>query len=281
MTSASTSRWSRSVIEPRRRQVGGDAPQRAVDEDAHRALGSPEHARRSRPSTSRRRSAGRARAGDRPAGGAGPRRAAAAASRPSDGVGRVVAGVDDRRGGLERRLRPATQRPALVGDVVAGDLEQPDAERGGAFAVGRARAVLEARQGRERLEEDARRRVLRVVMIAELVEGEAVHLREVPAVQGVELGRIALGRLDERPIAVEMRDLAGAGPGRRHAAPLPLCRSLSSTPRAPFRYTPTPTEAAARRTWTTLAAMDDARRRCRRRRRSSRPIRRRRRARRR
>src|SRR5438105_3703866 len=47
---------------------------------------------------------------------------------PADNLHRIRH-VSDRPGGLERDLRPATPRPALVRDRVSGDLEEPDPER--------------------------------------------------------------------------------------------------------------------------------------------------------
>ena len=43
-------------------------------------------------------------------------------------------------------------------------------------------------------------------MIAELVIRVAVHLGEIPAIEGVEAGRVAARLLDERAIPVEMGD---------------------------------------------------------------------------
>jgi hypothetical protein len=108
---------------------------------------------------------------------------------------------------------------ALVGDRVSGDLEQPDAERRRSVAVGRPGPLLEPAEVGERGEECPLGDVLGLVMIAELVEREAVHLGEIPAVEGVEQEGIALGRLDEGPVAVEMGDPGWAiGWGRRRAS---------------------------------------------------------------
>ena len=67
-------------------------------------------------------------------------------------------------------------------------------------------------------------------MIAELVEGVAVHLGEVPAIEGVEVGRVATRRLDQRAVAIEMGDARRAG--------LSSAVSPFQTPNEPFRYTP-------------------------------------------
>jgi hypothetical protein len=48
--------------------------------------------------------------------------------------------------------------------------------------------------------------VLGLVMIAELVIRVAVHLCEIPAIEGVEAGWVAARLLDERAIPVEMGD---------------------------------------------------------------------------
>jgi hypothetical protein len=124
---------------------------------------------------------------------------------------------DDRR--LEDRLaRPSADRPLLVRDDVPGDLEQPDAEGRGAFAVGRPSPLLEAVQVRERGQERPLRGVLGGVVIAELVVGVAVHAGQVPPIEGIEACRIALRRLDQRSIQVEVRD-AGLGIRGRSRSP--------------------------------------------------------------
>ena len=95
---------------------------------------------------------------------------------------------------------------ALVRDDVAGDPEEPDAERRRAVAVGGAGALLEAVEVGEGCEERPLRDVLGLVMVAELVVRVAVHLGEVPAVEGVELGGVAARGIDERPVPIEMGD---------------------------------------------------------------------------
>ena len=163
--------------------------------------------RRSPPSTSRRRTAGRGPGGDRRAAGDTARHAAR---------GLVTAGDlrlrrrprRRRRPRLERRLGPAPAGAAALGDDVAGDLEEPDAERGRALAVGRPGALLEPGEVRQGGEERALGGVLRLVVVAELVERVAVHLGEVLPIQGLEPGRVRLRRLDEATIAVEVGEAA-------------------------------------------------------------------------
>jgi hypothetical protein len=46
-------------------------------------------------------------------------------------------------------------------------------------------------------------------MVAELVIRVAVHLGEIPAIEGVEPERVAPGLLDERSIAIEVSNPAG------------------------------------------------------------------------
>ena len=90
------------------------------------------------------------------------------------------------------------------GDRVPRDLEQPDAERGGALPVRRAGTLLEPADAGQGREERPLGDVLRVVVIAELVGRVAVHLGEVLPVQGLEAGRVRLRSLHESPIAVEV-----------------------------------------------------------------------------
>ena len=144
----------------------------------------------------RRRSAGRR---------ATARHASAASSRVAAPPS-TSSGVGDVGGRLDGRDGAAALRPALVRDDVAGDPEEPDAERRRAVAVGGAGALLEAVEVREGGEERPLRGVLGLVMVAELVVRVAVHLGEVPAVEGVELGGIAARGLDERPVPIEMGD---------------------------------------------------------------------------
>ena len=134
-------------------------------------------------STKRRTTARRRSAGRRPT----ARHAAAASSRvaapPSTSSGSATSAAAS-SGACGWRRRAA----ALVGDDVAGDLEQPDAERRGALAVGRPGPLLEPVEVGEGGEERPLRGVLGLVMVAELVVRVAVHLGEVPAIEGVELG---------------------------------------------------------------------------------------------
>ena len=93
-------------------------------------------------------------------------------------------------------------------------------------------------------------RVLRGVVVAELVVGVAVHLGEVPAIQGVEPGRVA----PARPRRAVGRGRDGRAGGRRRR---PLL--LSSMPGEPSRYTPPRSSRRPTRTWrispTTTAAL--------------------------
>ena len=76
-------------------------------------------------------------------------------------------------------------------------------------AVRRPRPLLEARQRREGGQKRPLGGVLGVVMIAKLVIRVAVHLGEIPAIQGVEAERVASSVVDERSIAVEVGNPAG------------------------------------------------------------------------
>ena len=109
-----------------------------------------------------------------------------------------------RAGRLERRFRAATQGAASLGDGVARDLEEPDPEGRGALAIGRACALLEPPEVRQGGEERALGGVLRLVMVAQLVEGVAVHLGQVLPIEGLESGRVRLGLLDEPSVTVEV-----------------------------------------------------------------------------
>ena len=113
--------------------------------------------RRSRPcdisSTKRRTTARRRSSGRRPT--ARPGRRAPRRARPR--CRSTSSGSRDRRGGLERRDRAGgAGRGALVGDHVAGDLEEPDPERRGALAVGRPGALLEPAAARRASRKSAR-----------------------------------------------------------------------------------------------------------------------------
>ena len=128
--------------------------------------------------------------------------ARARASRSRGRRGRVV-GRGDQLGRLERRLGATTQPPALVGDGVAGDLEEPDAE-GRTLVVA---SLVEARQRRQRAQEDDLGQVLRTMVVAQLVDGEAVHLAHVLPIERFERPRVPTSRLHGRSIRVE-RDRA-------------------------------------------------------------------------
>src|SRR5437764_910141 len=70
-----------------------------------------------------------------------------------NGPGLDVRGWRDQAGGVDRDSRMVAPIAPLVGDHVAGDAEEPDAERRGAIAVPRPRALLEAMEVAERGEE--------------------------------------------------------------------------------------------------------------------------------
>ncbi len=117
-----------------------------------------------------------------------------------------VEGVGDERSRLDRGLRVAAATAPLVSDDVAGDSEEPDAERGRAIAVGGTCPLLEPIEVGKGGEECPLGGVLGLVMIAELVIRVAVHLGEIPAIEGVEAGGVAARLLDERAIPVEVGD---------------------------------------------------------------------------
>ena len=181
-------------------------------------------------STKRRITARRRSSGSRPTAD----QAAATSSAPC----RVAFDVDrggDRAGRFERRLGPAAQAAATLGDGVARDLEEPDAERRRALAVGRARPLLEPAEVRQGGQERALGGVLRLVMIAQLVERVAVHLGQVLPIEGLELGRVRLGRLDKATVAVEM---GKARTTLLRTVHLPKCRTGHGVTPAPRRAGP-------------------------------------------
>ncbi len=143
----------------------------------------------------------------------------------------------DRRRGLQRRLRAAAAEASPLGDHVAGDLEEPDPEGRRALAVGRPGALLEPGEVRQRGEERPLGGVLRLVVVVQFVEREAVHLGQVLPIEGLEAGRVRLGGLDEPPVAVEV---AKARTTLLRAVHLPECRSGHR------RYTPPATGSASR-----------------------------------
>ena len=185
-------------------------------------------------STKRRTIARRRSSGSRPT-AARPRRVVA--PRRVALRGRPARG--DRAGRLERCLRAAAPPAAALGDRVAGDLEEPDAERRGTLAVGRAGTLLEPGEVRQGGEERALRGVLRLVMVAQLVERVAVHLGQVLPIQGLEPGRVRLRRLDEPTVAVEMDE---ARTPLLRTVHLPECRSGHGV-------TPPPRSGSPSRTW--------------------------------
>src|SRR6185436_911346 len=97
---------------------------------------------------------------------------------PGDLGGRVGRACNGGRG-IERLLGSPEAGTLTVGDDVARNAEEPDAERRGAVAVLGPRSLLEPVEVREGRDERALGRILGVVVIAELVEGVAVHLGEV------------------------------------------------------------------------------------------------------
>ncbi len=108
-----------------------------------------------------------------------------------------VEGIGNERRGLDRSLWVTAAAAPLVGDDVSGDPEEPDAERGRTLAVRRAGAFLEPVEVRQRSEEGSFRGVLGFVVIAELIERVAVHLGQVPAIEGIELGGVPARILDQ------------------------------------------------------------------------------------
>ena len=143
---------------------------------------------------------------------------------------------------IERSLGSATHPAASLGDDVAGDPEEPDPERRGVTPVLDARALLEPGQRRKRGQERPLGGVLRLVVIAELVDREAVHLCHVLPIERVETRGIRARSLHERPIEVEGGEPSATG--------LLRAASPSSMPVGPSRYTPPGVATrTASRTW--------------------------------
>ena len=196
-----------------------------MDEDADGALRAAEHAGDLRgghlvdePQDERATSIG-GQPADRP-----PRRGPL---RAPDRAALDVERIADHTSCIEGGRRVASPTATLVGDDVAGDPEQPDPERGGAIPVSWPRSLLEPGQVGQGKEERPLGRVLRVVVIAELVVRVGIHLGEVPAVEGFEGGWVAPGGLDERSIAVEPADsgapdLLGCAHPSKHRASHPV-----------------------------------------------------------
>ncbi len=130
---------------------------------------------------------------------------------------------------------PAAQAAATLGHGVARDLEEPDAERRRAFAIGRARPLLEPPEVRQGGQERALGGVFRLVMVAQLVERVAVHLGQVLPIEGLEVGRVRLGRLDKATVAVEM---GKARTTLLRTVHLPKCRTGHGVTPAPRRAGP-------------------------------------------
>ena len=95
----------------------------------------------------------------------------------------------------------------------------------------RARALLEPSEVRQRGKERALRGVLRLVMIAQLVEGVAVHLGQVLPIEGLEAGRVRLGLLDETSVTVEVDETRTTLLRTVH---LPECRASHLVTRGPW-----------------------------------------------
>ena len=165
--------------------------------------------------------------------GSGPPRAAPA------GGGAAPAGARPRSSGRCGTARPGRSRPPR---------RRPD-----------RRPLAEPRQRGQRRQERPGGRVLRLVLVAQLVDRVAVHLGHVLPIQGVEPGRVRPRCPHQRPIEVEAGDARATGRLRP-------CHP-SSMPVGPSRYTPTASGAGvgpARRTWrisptTTARSPDDAR----------------------
>ncbi len=199
-------------------QVARDAAQGPMDQDADRTLGAAEDARDLRgghlvdEAQDDRPGAGRRGGARRPA------MAVAVASCRATVASTSMRTGDDRRppravprdGPRRRRRRSATTLRAIWKSQTR-KVEAPSPSAGRARSSNRPRFV-------ERGQERALRGVLRLVVIAELVVGEAVHLGEVLPVEGLEPGRVRLGRLDEATIAVEV--------GQPRAHPPPACPTL-------------------------------------------------------
>ena len=218
------------------RPVTREAAQGAVDEDPHGPFGTAQHA-----GDLRRRHLIDEAQDERPTSVAGE------AIHGSPRGGRVVVdhrvALDIDRGGdrgrrIEGGLRPATSRSPPFRDRVPGDLEEPHAERGGTLAIGRAGALLEPTQVGEGRQERPLSGVFGLVVVAQFVVGEAVHLGEVLPIEGLETGRIRLGGLHEPPVAVEVGQARTA---RFGVVYLPECRPS-------HRVTPPATIGSASRT---------------------------------
>ena len=181
-----------------------------MDQDPDRALGAAEDAGDLGRATSRRRSAGRPPGGDRRAAGRRRARPRAASSRRTTVALDVERVGDDRRGRLERRLglaapaRGARSATALraIWKSQTRNVEAPSP------SAGRARSSNRSRFG-ERGQERPLGGVLGLVVVAELVVGEAVHLGQVLPIEGLEPGRVRRAASTRRPVAVEVGE-----PGR-------------------------------------------------------------------
>ena len=182
-------------------------------------------------STKRRMTARRRSSGRRPTADQAAATSSRCAASPS-----MSTGAGD-RSPLPRAAPPGRRRrrAAALGDGVARDLEEPDAEGRGALAVGRAGPLLEPAEVGQGGEERPLGGVLRLVMVAQLVERVAVHLGQVLPIEGLEPGRVRLGRLDEPSVAVEVDE---ARTTLLRTVHLPECRTGHRVTPAPRSVRP-------------------------------------------
>ena len=155
-------------------------------------------------------------------------------------VAAASSGASGRR--RRRRRRSATALRAIWNSQTR-NVEAPSP------SAGRARSSNRPRFARAD-EERPLGGVLRLVMVAQLVERVAVHLGQVLPIEGLEPGRVRLGRLDEPPVAVEVGEARTA-----------LLRTVHSSrmPDGPSRYTARRrASVGASRTWRDLADQDRA-----------------------
>jgi hypothetical protein len=146
-----------------------------------------------------------------------------------------------RRVRRRRRRRPnRPPRAALPGAVAAcGVARRRRCARSGRARPGRSRrprrrpacALLEPPEVRQGGEERALGGVLRLVVVAQLVEGVAVHLGQVLPIEGLEAGRVRLGLLDEPSVTVEVDETRTTLLRTVH---LPECRASHLVTRGPW-----------------------------------------------
>ena len=144
---------------------------------------------------------------------------------------RTAAG--SRRAGLGRRRRRARRSATAFRAIWNSQTRKVEAPS----PSGGTGPLLEPVEVGQRRDERRLGRVLREVVVAQLVEGVGVHACEIPAVQGIEPGRVTLRGLDQRPVSVEMGE-PGTGD---------LLRSfpISTMLVAPSCYTPAAVVALA------------------------------------